>query len=286
MQFNEKLKELRTKKGVSQSELADGIYVSRSAVAKWENGLGLPSNESLRLLAEYFEVSADELYADSSTEKTIVNKNQIISRSRKLLIIISTACAVAVTAIIILAIFLGFQLNKPTSRGENNYYTGPLGVNGQLSGGGVEFDYENNEWLSGRSDWKSIKRDEDIWLPDEKRTRVKYTLTTGESYVLSVHPSPSGFNGREILIGFAAVDLEYDSDIFEIVYGLPKEFSKYYSKEEGYANYHAGEINYLLTVKQPCQDEPIFLYRGKKTDSNQPSYELRISAAAPSEEQV
>ncbi|MDE6029416.1 MAG: helix-turn-helix domain-containing protein, partial [Clostridiales bacterium] len=79
MQFNEKLKELRTKKGVSQSELADGIYVSRSAVAKWENGLGLPSNESLRLLAEYFEVNVDELCADGNTEKVIVNKNQIIS---------------------------------------------------------------------------------------------------------------------------------------------------------------------------------------------------------------
>ncbi len=285
MQFNEKLKELRTKKGVSQSELADGIYVSRSAVAKWENGLGLPSTESLRLLAEYFGVGVDELYADSSTEKVIVNKNKIISRSRKILIIISTACAVAVTAIIILAIFLGYQLNKPAPHGENNYYTGPLGVNGQLYCGGVEFDYENNEWLSERSEWESIKRDEDKWLPDEERTRVKYTLTAEQSYVLGVHPSPSGFNGHAVGISFAIVDFEYDSDIFEIVYGLPKGFSKYYSKEEGYANYYAGEINYLLTVKKPCQNEPIFLYRGKKTDGNQPSFELRISAV-PSEEQL
>ena len=39
MQFNERLKELRLKKGISQAELAKAIFVSRSAVAKWENGL-------------------------------------------------------------------------------------------------------------------------------------------------------------------------------------------------------------------------------------------------------
>ena len=35
MQFNERLKELRLKKGISQAELAKAIFVSRSAVAKW-----------------------------------------------------------------------------------------------------------------------------------------------------------------------------------------------------------------------------------------------------------
>lgn len=37
MQFNEKLKLLRNEKGISQAALAERIYVSRSAVAKWEN---------------------------------------------------------------------------------------------------------------------------------------------------------------------------------------------------------------------------------------------------------
>ncbi len=114
MQFNEKLKELRAKKGVSQSELAESIYVSRSAVAKWENGLGLPSDESLRLLSEYFGVSKDELCSDAPTEKVIVQKNRIITRSRKLLVTISTVCAVAFTAIIVLAVFLGLNINATT----------------------------------------------------------------------------------------------------------------------------------------------------------------------------
>ena len=47
MEFGTKLKELRATKGVSQAKLAADIHISRSAVAKWENGLGLPNDESL-----------------------------------------------------------------------------------------------------------------------------------------------------------------------------------------------------------------------------------------------
>ena len=39
MEFCDKLKELRTEKGISQTKLAADIHISRSAVAKWENGV-------------------------------------------------------------------------------------------------------------------------------------------------------------------------------------------------------------------------------------------------------
>lgn len=76
MQFSEKLKRLRAERGISQSELADVLYVSRSAVAKWENGLGFPCEQSLTQIAEYFSVSEDFLCEDvaeditNSAEKT------------------------------------------------------------------------------------------------------------------------------------------------------------------------------------------------------------------------
>ena len=69
MQFNERLKELRLKKGISQAELAKAIFVSRSAVAKWENGLGLPSETSLNLLAEYFSISKEEFLPISKPKR-------------------------------------------------------------------------------------------------------------------------------------------------------------------------------------------------------------------------
>ena len=61
MEFNEKLQELRKKKGITQEELASSLYVSRTAVSKWESGRGYPSIESLRAIASFFSVTVDEL---------------------------------------------------------------------------------------------------------------------------------------------------------------------------------------------------------------------------------
>ena len=61
MEFKKHLRALREEKGITQRKLADAIYVSRSAVAKWENGLGVPSRESYLALLTYFGVSEDEL---------------------------------------------------------------------------------------------------------------------------------------------------------------------------------------------------------------------------------
>lgn len=66
MEFSEKLRELRLQKGISQAKLAADIHISRSAVAKWENGLGLPSEESLKILAEYFNIGIGELMPGQS----------------------------------------------------------------------------------------------------------------------------------------------------------------------------------------------------------------------------
>lgn len=61
MEFNEKLQELRRAKGITQQELAHSIYVSRTAVSKWESGKGYPGIESLKAIAAYFSVTVDHL---------------------------------------------------------------------------------------------------------------------------------------------------------------------------------------------------------------------------------
>lgn len=94
MEFGSKLKELRAEKGVSQAKLAADIHISRSAVAKWENGLGLPNDESLKLLSEYFGVSIDELLPDKPTAETIVSKNKTIDQQWKAIVGLSIGCAI------------------------------------------------------------------------------------------------------------------------------------------------------------------------------------------------
>lgn len=61
MEFNEKLQELRKRKGLTQEQLAESLYVSRTAVSKWESGRGYPSIDSLKRVAEFFSVTIDEL---------------------------------------------------------------------------------------------------------------------------------------------------------------------------------------------------------------------------------
>lgn len=94
MEFCDKLKELRTEKGISQTKLAADIHISRSAVAKWENGLGLPNDESLKLLSEYFGVSIEDLLPDKPTAETIVSKNKTIDQQKKVILGFSIGCAI------------------------------------------------------------------------------------------------------------------------------------------------------------------------------------------------
>ena len=61
MEFNEKLQILRKDKGVTQEELAEALFVSRTAISKWESGKGYPGIDSLKGLSRYFGVTLDEL---------------------------------------------------------------------------------------------------------------------------------------------------------------------------------------------------------------------------------
>ena len=64
MEFNEKLQTLRKQKGLTQEELAEILFVSRTAVSKWESGRGYPSIDSLKAIAKFFSVTIDELLSN------------------------------------------------------------------------------------------------------------------------------------------------------------------------------------------------------------------------------
>ena len=65
MNFNEKLKELRKERSLTQEQLAQSLFVSRTAVSKWESGRGYPSIDSLKEISRFFSVSIDELVSPS-----------------------------------------------------------------------------------------------------------------------------------------------------------------------------------------------------------------------------
>lgn len=86
MEFNEKLQELRKRRSLTQEELAEALYVSRTAVSKWESGRGYPSIDSLKAIARYFSVTVDELICPEEILSAAEHeKRAFVSRSLSLI---------------------------------------------------------------------------------------------------------------------------------------------------------------------------------------------------------
>lgn len=61
MEFNEKLQQLRKEKSMTQEQLAEELFVSRTAISKWESGKGYPNIDSLKSISKLFSISIDNL---------------------------------------------------------------------------------------------------------------------------------------------------------------------------------------------------------------------------------
>ena len=72
----ERIKQLRKKKGISQSELAEVIGVKNNTVSNWERGTRKPDFEALNLLSDYFEVSFEYILGSSDKEEARVKPTQ------------------------------------------------------------------------------------------------------------------------------------------------------------------------------------------------------------------
>ena len=76
MEFNEKIQELRKSRGLTQEELAEALFVSRTAISKWESGRGYPNIDSLKQISNYFSISIDELLSGDKLITIAENENR------------------------------------------------------------------------------------------------------------------------------------------------------------------------------------------------------------------
>lgn len=81
MEFHEKLQELRKSRGLTQEELAEALYVSRTAISKWESGRGYPSIDSLKEISKYFSVTIDDLLSGDKLISIAEKENKSNIRS-------------------------------------------------------------------------------------------------------------------------------------------------------------------------------------------------------------
>lgn len=121
MNFGDKLKQLRKNNNMTQDELAQKIFVTRSAISKWENNKGYPGIESLKLMSELFNISINELVGDEDLIKINIESNEkaILLRKQKKLLII----ALSLSILLILVISFYFYSLKMISLGYDYYNT-------------------------------------------------------------------------------------------------------------------------------------------------------------------
>jgi len=80
MEFHEKLKNMRLQRALTQEALAQALFVSRTAISKWESGRGYPNLESLKAIAQFFSVTIDELLSDQ--EPAEIKQEKSVSKNR------------------------------------------------------------------------------------------------------------------------------------------------------------------------------------------------------------
>lgn len=172
MDFKDKLKKLRNENGLSQEALAEAVHISRSAIAKYENGNGNPSEETLKALAVYFGVEVDELRSDSIIKKNKKNKFLI-----KVGIIASAVLLIGGTATGITLGIIG--LNKS----DNN----PGDESGNNPGGGEAIITGVDAYvaITNSTDLVSTYRD-----PDTKE--IYYYTNTFLDFDIGIYPLHTG----------------------------------------------------------------------------------------------
>ncbi len=81
--FSDNIKKLREAAGLTQDEFAEKIFVTRTAVSKWENGKSYPSIDSLKEISELFGVSIDSLMSDDEFQNFRGNASAKLSQNKK-----------------------------------------------------------------------------------------------------------------------------------------------------------------------------------------------------------
>jgi len=65
----DKIKLLRKENNITQTELAEKIYVSRQTISRWENGSSIPSTDNIAQIAQFFEKDMSYFLPNYECEK-------------------------------------------------------------------------------------------------------------------------------------------------------------------------------------------------------------------------
>lgn len=121
MSYSDKIKDLRKQHNLTQSELADKLFVSRQAVSLWEQGKAAPSKDTLMLLKELYGISVDEWIADYNSQPGTTKLKKCIPK--RALLITSILLCIAVIAAGIFDLASRAQILYPEGYGSDTAVT-------------------------------------------------------------------------------------------------------------------------------------------------------------------
>ena len=150
--FCDRLKELRINANLTKDELASKLSISRSAVAKWEQGRGIPNKESLQDICNLFNIDENNLFSYNDLEKNIKENRKINRLKTILIIIISSIAIMLLSSCICLQIYNKRMQNIITENGYfNEKYLKNIGlvdmprVNKKLNAKEYDVYYDNDD---------------------------------------------------------------------------------------------------------------------------------------------
>lgn len=115
MKFNEKIKKIRLDNNLTQEEMANKLYVSRSSIAKWEQDRGLPSVDLLYKISETFDIKIDDLLNEEDIKFiTIENKKKIDKLNKEKFLYISLIMFL-ILSLLTFTVYYFNNINRSTS---------------------------------------------------------------------------------------------------------------------------------------------------------------------------
>ena len=220
MEFKEKLKQLRIQKGFTQAQLAEKLFVSRSTVAKWENGLGLPNPESMATLENLFNVFADEL-ATEEPEKVIVKKNRKLRQIGQIV-----GWSIMLASLIVMS-YLPFAIHNGEYGFTPEMVAGSYDDRAYIDTGDYRIYYFifGSDWEDGRhwSDLQGFKPvEKHFWGCTVSDDDYTYKVITKDNYVVGRLYTIKGKNGYYNLINKAG-HYTFAEQENQMIWDIPSE---------------------------------------------------------------
>ena len=221
MELKDKLKLLRQQQGLTQAQLAEKLFVSRSTVAKWENGLGLPSEDSMTALETLFDIQKDDV-ATTEPEAVIVAKN------RRLYIIGQIALWTLMFALTVVMAVLPFAIHKGYYGFTPEMLAGGFADEKYIDTGDYRFYYfqfegsfEDGRVWAHLQGWKPIHKH--FWGCTVSEEDYAYRVVTKDNYVVARLYTVEGKHGYyNILLKMGIYTAGEDTDA-GMTWAIPPE---------------------------------------------------------------